>query len=218
VPRGEISRLADGVRVGLKDALSRFDEPSFLRLRAELQIAASWLRDRKDAPRADAAESALLAVSRLYVFTAEIRGFAESRQAAETASVFDLGSVGILALENVLTSNVTPMRVLMSGLAEGLMFLASRQYVRGSDAVLEATYRGHVLSLQDELWALAMEFREREGLDAIREARTTIDAVFRNLEQPSVPVATRVVTIQLLYGLAVVVRCVRLLETLGSGR
>jgi|GEM_PF-3704716 len=60
------------------------------------------------------------------------------------------------------------MRIPMSGRAEGLMFLASRQYERGGDVILETTYGAHVHELQDALWALAMEFRQREDLEAIR--------------------------------------------------
>ena len=215
--RGEAGRLAAGFREAFREALARFDEPSLLRLRGELQVASRWLADHKDHERAEAAERTLQAVSRLYAFTVEIRGFSGSRQAAETASLFDLGSVGVLSLENVLTSDkITPMRLLMSGLAEGLMFLASRQYVRGGNVVLESTYRGHILGLQDELWSVAMEFREREGLEAIRDARAKIDDVFRRLDDPAVPVPAKVAVLELLYALVVLVRGVKLLEALES--
>ncbi|MGQ0797776.1 MAG: hypothetical protein ACT4OI_07955 [Methanobacteriota archaeon] len=217
--RGEMTRLAAGVREAFKDTLTRFDEPSLLRLRGELQVASRWLADRKDRERADAAERTLQALSRLNAFTVEIRGFSGSRQAAETASLFDLGSIGVLSLETLLTAEkVTPMRLLMSALAEGLMFLASRQYVRGSNVVLESTYRTHVLGLQDELWSAAMEFREREGLEAIRDARAKIDDVFRQLDDPGVPVGAKVAVLEMLYALVVLVRGVKLLEILDSAR
>ena len=210
--------MAGGYREVLRRTLSQMDEPALRELRGELQVIERWLADRKDEKRGPTARGALRSVSRYLEFSLDVRGFTRSRQAAETASLFDLASVGVLAVENVLSAEKrTPMRILMSGLAEGLMFLASRQYVRGGDAILETTYRAHALELQDELWALAMEFREREGLEAIRRARASIDAVFQKLEDPSVPPATKVGVLQLLYGLAVIIRCVRLLEQLESG-
>jgi hypothetical protein len=218
MPRGESAPLATALRGALRDAFTRFDEPALLRLRGELQIIARWSAERKDEDRAAAADRALQAVSRLYGFVVEVHGFRESRQAAEAASLFDLGSIGILAVENLLTEKVTPMRLLMSGLAEGLMFMASRQYVRGSQSVLEATYRSHVLAIQDELWGLAMEFRDRDDVEALREARAKIDEVFRQLDDPGVPVATRVVVLEVLFAVVVIVRGARLLELVESRR
>lgn len=217
--KGEAAAVAAGYRDALRRALSNLDEAALRGLRGEPQVVERWLADRSDERRGLVARGALRSVSRHLQFSLDVRGFSGSRQAAETASLFDLASVGVLAVENVLSAEKrTPMRLPMSGLAEGLMFLASRQYVRGGDIVLETTYRAHAMELQDELWALAMEFREREGLEAIREARGSIDEVFRKLEDPSVPPATKVGALHLLYALVVVIRCVRLLEELESGR
>src|SRR3972149_4931268 len=144
--RGDARALREGFVAALREVVARFDEPSLLKLRSELQVATRWLEGRDDAKRARSARVALDAVTRLYQFTAEVRGFAESRKAAETASMFDLGAVGVLARETTPPADKAPRRrPLMSGLSEGLMFLASRQYVGGSNAVLTATYRSHAV-------------------------------------------------------------------------
>jgi hypothetical protein len=161
------------------------------------------------------ADTALEAVSRFYHFSQEIGGFAASTRAAEAASLFDLASVGILAVENVVTAEKrSVMRFLMSGLSEGLMFLGSRQYISGSDAVLRATYRAHALAVQDALWSLATDFRDLEGLESIREARGAIDALFAQIDEPSVALGTKVALLQQLYGLVAIVRCAKLAEDL----
>lgn len=212
--RGEAKALAESYRAALREALERFDASALLKLRGELQVAERWLAARKD-DRAGAVAAAIHAVSRLHQFTAEIRGFSEQRQAAEVASLFDLSAIGVLAVENVLTAEkITLMRLFMSGLSEGLMFLASRQYVKGGTAVLEATYRAHRLEVQDALWSVAMDFREPEGLDGLRQARVTIDEVFVKLDDPGLPVAGKVAVLHILYALVAIVRCAQVLENL----
>jgi len=213
--KGDAKALRASYMGALREVLGRFDEPSLLELRGELQVAERWLERRAEADRARSARVALDAVTRLYQFTAEVRGFAESRKAAETASMFDLGAVGVLALENILTADkVTLMRLLMSGLSEGLMFLASRQYVGGSNAVLTATYRSHAVAVRDGLWALAADFRSGDDIAAMREARAAIETLFAKLDDPGVAVGAKVTVIYQLYALVALVRCARFLQDL----
>lgn len=213
--KGDAKALLEGYRGALREMMSRFDEPSLLKLRAELQVASRWLDGRKDTARAKSAAAALNTVSRLYQFTVEVRGFASSRQTAEAASLFDIGAIGVLAIENILTADkVTPMRLLMSGLSESLTFLASRQYVKGSNAVLDATYRSHSIVIQDELWSLSADFRDADDLEAIRGARAAIDSLFASLDAPEVPVGGKIAVLYQLYALVALVRCALFLSDL----
>ncbi|HYM41051.1 MAG TPA: hypothetical protein VEY12_13060 [Thermoplasmata archaeon] len=207
--------LVETYRAAFRDCLLRINEPSLLHLRGELQVLLRWLESRNDAGRTAAARNALDAISRFYAFGAEIGGFERSSKSAGQASVFDLASVGVLAVENVLTAeNRSLMRYLMSGLSEGLMFLASRQYVAGSEAVLEGTYKANALSVRDALWGLARDFRSSEDLASIREARDAIDALFAKLDSPGVDLHAKVSLLHQLYGLVAIVRCAQLLERL----
>ena len=81
----------------LRRALFHLDEPSPRELRG-LQVAERWLADRMDEKRGPTARGALRSVSRYLEFSVDIRGFTGSRQAAETASRFDLASVEVLAV------------------------------------------------------------------------------------------------------------------------
>ena len=213
--QGDAAALVGGYRAAFRDCFIQMNEPSLLRLRGELQVVLRWLEARKDAKRAEAAEKALDALSRFYSFGVEIGGFQRSSKTANQASMFDLASVGVLGIENILTAeNRSLMRYLMSGLSEGLMFLASRQYVSGSEAVLEGTYKSNCLLVRDGLWALAKDFRSTEDLAAIREARDAIDALFVRLNEPGVPLHARVALLHQLYGLVAIVRCAQLHEEL----
>ena len=216
---GDTAELVEGYRAAFRDCINLMSEPSLLHLRGELQVIVRWLESRGDAKRSAAASKALDAVSAFYAFGTEVGGFQRSSKTANQASMFDLASVGVLGIENILTAeNRSLMRYMMSGLSEGLMFLASRQYVAGSEAVLEGTYKSNALAVRDGLWALAKDFRSTEDLAAIREARDTIDALFAKLDAPGVPLHNRVALLHQLYGLIAIVRCAQLMEELeGSG-
>jgi hypothetical protein len=213
--KGDANALLEGYRVTLRECLIDLSPASLLRLRGELQVVARWSEVQKRDPLRKTADAALDAVSRFYQFGQEIGGFTVSTRSAERASFFDLASVGILAMENVLSSEkASLMRFLMSGLSEGLMFLGSQQYVAGSQAVLQATYRTHAISVQDALWSLATDFRDPNSLDSIRGARGAIDALFAKFDEPGIPLGTKIALLQQLYGLIAIVRSARLLEDL----
>jgi len=211
--KGDAADLVDNYRMAFRDCLLRINEPSLLHLRGELQVIVRWLEAREDAARVEAAQKALDAVSHFYSFGVEVGGFERSSRSARQASLFDLASVGVLGIENVLTAeNRSLMRYLMSGLSEGLMFLASRQYVAGSEAILEGTYKSNALAVRDALWSLAKDFRSTEDLASIRQAREAVDALFARLDDPNVPLHTKVSLLHQLYGLVAIVRCAQLLE------
>ncbi len=213
--QGDAAALVEGYRTAFRDCLLHMNEPSLLHLRGELQVVVQWLGVHKESERREAAEKALDALSHFYAFGVEVGGFQRSSKTANQASLFDLASVGVLGIENILTAeHKSLMRYLMSGLSEGLMFLASRQYVAGSEAVLEGTYKANALLVRDGLWALARDFRATEDLAAIREARDAVDALFAKLDDPAVPLHARVSVLHQLYGLIAIVRCAQLLEVL----
>ncbi|HKX18250.1 MAG TPA: hypothetical protein VJT33_09610, partial [bacterium] len=126
-----------------------------------------------------------------------------------------LASVGVLAIENVLTAEKPSLiRFLMSGLSEGLMFVGSRQYVAGTEAVLQSIYRSHALAVQDSLWSLAADFRDPETLDSIREVRAAIGTLFEKVDERGVPLGAKLSLLHQLYGLVAVIRCATLVDDL----
>ena len=126
----------------------------------DYDAAMTALEHWKDKALAGSVERALAAVTRFHAFASEVKGFVVSRDLSQKASLFDIGSIGILAVENVLTAERKSLfRIMMSGLSGGLAFAASRQYIYGSTAVLDALYRTNSAALYDDLWALATEIR-----------------------------------------------------------
>ena len=211
--KGDAADLVENYRAAFRECLLCINEPSLLHLRGELQVVVRWLEARGDTRRSEAARKALDAISHFYSFGVEMGGFERSSRTASQASLFDLASVGVLGIENILTAeNRSLMRYLMSGLSEGLMFLASRQYVAGSEAVLEGTYKSNALVVRDALWSLAKDFRATEDLTSIREAREAVDTLFAKLDDPNLSLHLKVSLLHQLYGLVAIVRCAQLLE------
>ncbi len=214
--KSDRSKLADPFQAALAKAIPRMDEEATFRLRSELSTIRAILSTGKpDRELLEAVERTLTAVGRLHSFANEVKGFVISKDYSEKASLFDIGSIGILAVENVLTADhVSLFRLLMSGLSEGLAFLASRQYIYGSAAVLESLYRTHSATLYNDLWTLAVEFRGPLDEKAAREVQGGLDAFFTKLSAPGVPVDARVAALYQMYGILVLVRCADLLQRL----
>jgi len=215
MPRSDAAKLAEPFQAVLTATFSRMDDGATFRLRSELSAMRAVLAGGRDTDLLASVDHALEAVGRFHAFASEVKGFVVSRDFSEKASLYDIGSIGILAIENVLTADrISLFRLLMSGLSEGLAFLASRQYIYGSSAVLEALYRTNSATLYEELWSLATEFRGPLDEKAAREVQGGIDGFFRKLSAPGAKVDDRVAALFQLYGILVIVRCADLLQRL----
>jgi hypothetical protein len=215
VAKSAAAKLTDSFRAALGAAISNMDDAALFALRSELSAIRAVVAGGKDKALAASVDRALAAVARFHTFAAEVKGFVVSRDFAKNASLFDIGSIGVLALENVLTAERKSLfRILMSGLSEGLAFAASRQYIYGSTAVLDALYRTNSAALYDDLWVLATEIRGPLDEKTAREVQLGLDGFFKQLADPGVPVDRRVAAIYQMYGILVLVRCVDLLKRL----
>ncbi|TLZ72109.1 MAG: hypothetical protein E6K10_03315 [Methanobacteriota archaeon] len=213
--KSEASKLAVSFQAALADALSQMDDAALFRLRSELSAIRAVVADGKDKALGASVDRALAAVTRFHAFASEVKGFVVSREFSSRASLFDIGSIGILSIENVLTAEKKNLfRLMMSGLSEGLAFAASRQYIYGSTAVLEGLYRTNSAALYDELWALASEFRGPMDETAAREVQAGLDAFIGQIAAPGVPVDTRVTAVYQMYAILVFVRCADLVRRL----
>ncbi len=105
------------------------------------------------------ADSSLWAVlSQFYDFLAHLSAGAEAHQYSQLASLMDIGAVGGVALENLLQTDSTGelwKKLLAGGISEGLMVLASRQYVKAFKAEMETVYLSAAWFLFDALWQLS---------------------------------------------------------------
>ena len=208
---------ADRLREALRNVLAATDDGAVSRLRGELHVVEAMAQgDRLGDGPSGKVRAALKSVADLQTLTSEVRAFSASKRHSEVASLFDLASVGILGVENVLTAEHPSLsRLLMSGLSEASMYAASRQYVAGSSQVLAGLYRSQRVALEDDLWSLALEVRgptisEAESL----EVRDGIDAFFATLEAPEVAVEAKVSALYQTRFLLVILRCLTLLDAL----
>src|SRR2546430_11827740 len=124
MPPEGANALVESYRTAFRECLSDLRPASLLKLRGELQVVIRWLEVQKQDSLQATGEAAVDAVSRFYQFGQEIGGFAASVRSAGTARYFDLSPGGVLAIENILTAGRPRlMRVLLSGLSGGVMFL-----------------------------------------------------------------------------------------------
>jgi hypothetical protein len=97
-----------------------------------------------------------------YGFLNELVASATAREYSHFASLLDIGAVGAVALQNLLTAEKGDLlwqRVLAGGLSEGLMVLAARQYVKAWEGELSSLFHGAAWNLFWHLWHLSLELR-----------------------------------------------------------
>lgn len=216
----DLRAFGPGLRVHARTIADRFEEDSVWGLRSDLFAIDAFLRGN---PRASsdkvrrALDRALELAATTHDFASELKGFQSQKRHSEKASMFDLGAVGVLAVENVLTADKPSLaRIVMSALSEGLMFLASRQYVGGSTEVLRGVYQRNAASMYRELWTLATDYRKGLTAKEVRGIQEGIDAFFRQVEADGVPVESRIAVLRQFYALLLMLRVSELLHAMGN--
>ncbi len=217
---GETDELVAGLRAKARLLATSFDERAVWNLRSELLALDAYGRANPkslDANARRALERATHLAGEAHALAAELKGFTGQKERSEAASLLDLGSIGALAIENVLTADkITLPRIVMSALSETLTFLATRQIVAGSREVLGGLYRQHAAAMYRELWTLATDHRKTLTAKDVREIQSGIDTFFGQLEAEGVPVEGQIVVLRQFYALLLVLRVAELLEALGG--
>ncbi|HEV8594944.1 MAG TPA: hypothetical protein VGR51_05380 [Thermoplasmata archaeon] len=215
---GERDVLAKALRARAAVIPERFDDTSVWTLRSDLFALDAYLRAHpKEAPEKVrvALDRAKDLAASAHAFTSELRGFTKAKDRTEAASLFELGSIGVLSIENILTADpITLPRILMGSLSETLTFLASRQIVAGSRDMLEGVYRQHAAAMYEEMWTLATDHRKALTGEDVKAVQAGIDGFFSTLEAASVE--ARVAVLRQFYALLLMLRSAELLEALGG--
>ena len=95
-----------------------------------------------------------------FLYVSEVQSKLTARQFNELASRLDIGSVGMLALQDILVERENVWKnMLLGGLGEGLMVLASRQYIKAWEQELESVHRRTAWFLYGVLWQLSCQFQ-----------------------------------------------------------
>ncbi len=119
-----------------------------------------------DPARADAARQALEVSREFHSYLSELEAKFGARQYSELASLLDIGAVGAVALENLTEAGESlKQRILLGGLSEVLMVLASRQYVRAWGREMKPIHMRAVWFLRAELWRLSVAGRPDIGAE-----------------------------------------------------
>lgn len=217
---GEEDDLVAGLRAKARLLADSFDERAVWSLRSELLALDAYARANPkafDAEARRALERALHLAGEAHALAAELKGFTGQKERSQVASLLDLGSIGVLSIENILTADkVTLPRIVMSSLSETLTFLATRQIVAGSLEVLGGLYRQHAAAMYRELWTLATDHRKSLTAKDVREIQAGIDGFFAQLEADGVAVEGQIVVLRQFYALLLVLRVAELLDALGG--
>jgi hypothetical protein len=146
-----------------------------------------------------------------YNFLATLAARVTSREFSHFASLLDIGAVGGVTLQNLLLGHDEGkmwQRLLAGGLSEGLMVLASRQYVRAWEGEMAAVYAMAAWRLFRELWQVSAAMRPE--LDAT-ERRRLVDEMIAPLLAGELDGGRRAALAIRLYQLLLLARLRRLL-------
>jgi hypothetical protein len=109
-----------------------------------------------------------------FLYLSELQSKLTARQYNEVASRLDIGSVGMLALQDILVEQKDLWKnLLLGGIGEGLMVLASRQYIKAWEKELEAVHRRAAWTLYGVLWDVSCHYQPQMPED---ERQAVIEA------------------------------------------
>ena len=111
--------------------------------------------------RDETVEQALEITGHFYRYLSDLQSKLTSRRFSELASMLDIGAVGSVALENLIESEPEKLwkRLILGGVAEGLMVAASRQYIKGWEVETALVHSQAAWYLTEALWRMSSEMQ-----------------------------------------------------------
>ena len=145
-----------GLEATLTQVLARPMPDALWNLRIDLLA----LADRLPADRQGGATWTLEIARQFYGYLTELRSKMTAREYSRFASRLDMGSVGALAVQDLVTEREHLLESLfLGGLSEGLMVLATLQYIKAWEAETALVHNQAIWWLFEGLWRLSREFR-----------------------------------------------------------
>lgn len=104
---------------------------------------------------------ALKIMGHFHGYLSELESKVSARGYSELASRLDIGAIGAVALENIVTAEKENFwsRFLLGGAAEALMIAASRQYIKGWEVETRLVQTQAAWYLTELLWQTSMEMQ-----------------------------------------------------------
>jgi hypothetical protein len=140
----------------LTAVLNRPDSESLWNLRAEL-----WLHLERLAPAGRGpGDFSLEVVSHFHRYLADLQSKMTAHEYSRVASQMDIGSVGLLALQDLVTDRERLFKKLfLGGLSEGLMVLATLQYTKAWRTEISLVNDEALWWLFDGFWQVSRQLR-----------------------------------------------------------
>ena len=127
-------------------------------------------------------------LDKFHAYINQLTASMSAHEYSKLATLLDIGAVGGVAIQNLMDSDMEPdelwKRLLAGGIGEGLMVLASRQYVKGAKAGMMGVCRATAWELYGELWQLSAQLQPE--LDPTTR-RQLIDNLLAAIHDDSVP-------------------------------
>ena len=140
---------------------------------------------------------ALAVLDDFYDYIVELQGKLDAHAFAELASKLDIGAVGGVVLDNIFDAGKHLMRrLVIGGLSETLMVLASRQYVKAYNRDLDSMHRQSAWRVRSHLWRLSAANRP-ELADETRTA--LVDALLAPVLEEDNPSELRAILLGRLF-------------------
>ena len=175
-----------GLEATLTQVLARPMPDALWNLRIDLLA----LADRLPADRQGEATWALEIARQFYGYLTGLRSKMTAREYSRFASRLDMGSVGALAVQDLVTEREHLLESLfLGGLSEGLMVLATLQYIKAWEAETALVHNQAIWWLFEGLWRLSREFRP--GMPAAERQRL-IDALLAPVRSEETAPAVKV--------------------------
>ena len=109
----------------------------------------------------EAVDNALKIAGHFCDYLGELQSKIAAREYSEMASKLDIGAVGAVALENLISAEKDDFweKLVLGGLAEGLMVAASRQYIKGWEVETGLVHSHAAWVLTEALWHASNEMQ-----------------------------------------------------------
>jgi len=161
-------------------------------------------------------DDALETAGHFHAYLSDLQGKISARNYSELASRLDIGAMGAVALENVLTAEGEHLwqGLFLGGLAEVLMVAASRQYVKGWEVETGLVHTQCVWFLTEALWHASTSTQP----DLLPDQRwQAIQSLLAPAADPDVPASDKAVLLGRVFQILLLTHLTRLLPTTEAG-
>lgn len=162
-----------------------------------------------------AVDRALEIAGRFHAYLSELQSKITARDYSELASRLDIGAVGAVALENIISAEPGSFwqRLVLGGVAEGLMVAASRQYIKGWEAETGLVHSQAAWYLGEALWRTSAEMQPDVAADQRWQA---IQSLLAPVHSPDVPAPEKAMLLGRIFQVLLLTHLSRLLPIAGA--